>query len=98
MGRGFEVRAASAPATIDMVELVGDDTVKITCRSDLSNKLVSLAYAATTDGTALVRNDASMSHGTYRWGHLHDSDPFVGAMTGMAQPNWAVSFQKNVPF
>jgi hypothetical protein len=97
MGRGFEVRAASAPQTIDTVEIAGDDTVKITVRSDLTGNAVTVGYALTTDGVALVRTDAAMTHGTYRWGHLRDSDPFVGAMTGVAQPNWCVSFSMPVP-
>jgi hypothetical protein len=95
-GRGFEVRAASVAATIDSVDIVGDDSVAITTHGDLTGLAVTVGYALTTDGTALVRADANMTHGTYRWGHLHDSDPFVGAMTGTAQPNWCVSFQMNV--
>jgi len=88
-GRGFEVSAAGPAQTIDAVEIVGEDTVKITCRSDLTGRAVTLGYAATTDGTAMV-------NGTFRWGHLKDSDPFVGSMTHTAQPNWAVAFQMNL--
>ena len=35
--------------------------------------------------------------GTARGGQLRDSDPFVGATTGSAQPNYCVSFEMNVP-
>jgi hypothetical protein len=95
MGKGFEVRAASAPATIDSVEITAPDTVTITVRSDLSGLAVQLAYAFTTDGAARVA--ANGDHGTYRWGSLKDSDPFVGAMSAQPQPNWCVSFQMDVP-
>jgi hypothetical protein len=91
LGRGFEVRAANAPATIDAVEIVGVDAVKITCRNDLSGSLVMVGYAATTDGMPMAGN------GTYRWGHLRDSDPFVGALTNVAQPNYCVAFTRQVP-
>ena len=91
LGRGFEVTGAAAPQTIDAVEIVGDDAVKITCRSDLSGLAVVVGYAATTEGTAMTGG------GTFRWGHLKDSDPFVGSTTQSAQPNWAVAFQKTVP-
>ena len=89
-GRGFEVSAAGPAQTIDSVEIVGEDAVKITCRSDLTGRAVTVGYAATSDGTF-------MPGGTYRWGHLKDSDPFVGSMTHTPQPNWAVAFQMSVP-
>jgi hypothetical protein len=86
-GRGFEIRAASAPATIDSVEIVGADTVKITSATDLAGLAVMVGYALTTDGPAMPGG------GTHRWGHLRDSDPFVGTMTNVAQPNYTVAFQ-----
>jgi hypothetical protein len=91
MGRGFEVSAAAAPQTIDAVEIVGDDAVKITCRSDLTGLSVLVGYAATTEGVSMPPG------GTFRWGHLKDSDPFVGAVTMSPQPNWAVAFQMTAP-
>lgn len=90
-GRGFEVSAAGPAQTIDSVEIVGGDTVTITCRSDLTGRAVTVGYAATTDGVAMAPS------GTFRWGHLKDSDPFVGSMTHTPQPNWAVAFQLSVP-
>ena len=36
------------------------------------------------------------ANGTYRWGLLKDSDPFVGYATGIAQPNYCVSFVENI--
>jgi hypothetical protein len=35
--------------------------------------------------------------GTVRWGWLRDSDPFVGAVTGLAQPNYCVAFEMSAP-
>jgi len=32
-----------------------------------------------------------------RWGKLRDPDPYVGAYTGAALPNYAVAFEKPVP-
>ena len=66
-----------------------DDTVKITCRSDVSGLAVTVGYAFTTEGVAMT---VAAKRGTFRWGHLRDSDPFVGATTQMPQQNWAVSF------
>ena len=51
---------------------------------------VMVGYAATTDGT-------SMAGGTTRWGQLRDSDPFVGSVTGKAQPNYRGAFEMRVP-
>ncbi len=62
--------------------------MKITCHSDLTGLAVTVAYAVTTDGV-------TMGPTTFRWGHLKDSDPFVGAVTNTPQPNWAVAFSKD---
>jgi len=35
--------------------------------------------------------------GTFRWGLLRDSDPFVGSVTGKAQPNYCVAFDLTAP-
>jgi len=88
-GRGFEVSAAGPPQTIDSVEIIAPDTVKITCHGDLTGLAVTVAYAITTDGVAMPK-------GTFRWGHLKDSDPFVGSVTNTPQPNWAVAFSKDL--
>jgi hypothetical protein len=90
-GRGFEVSAAGPAATIDSVEIVGDDSVKITCHSDLSGLAVTVGYAATTEGVARPGG------GTFRWGHLKDSDTFTGSISNTVQPNWAVAFQMAAP-
>ena len=51
---------------------------------------VTVAYALTADASP-------RPNGTYRWGLLHDSDPLVGALTKLANPNYAVAFQLTVP-
>jgi hypothetical protein len=87
-GRGFEVRTAGAgstPLTIESVEFVDQDTVQITCTTDVPAG-ATLGYAATSDGAAI-------SGVSPRWGQLKDSDPFVGAFTGQAQANYSVSFE-----
>lgn len=85
-GHGFEVTSAGAPATIQSVQIAGDDTVQITV-GDVPGSLNSaVSYAFTANATA-------MPGGTVRWGQLHDSDPFVGSTTGLGQTNHCVAFQ-----
>lgn len=88
-GRGFEVTLDGAPVSITSVAIV-NDTVQITCGSDVSTGSVIVNYAYTADG-------APMPGGTARWGHLEDSDPFVGGTTQTRQPNYCVSFSMPVP-
>jgi hypothetical protein len=88
-GRGFEVWSGDTRIAIRGVEIAGN-TVKITCAGDLPASGVWVGYAATSDGT-------QMEGGTTRWGLLRDSDPFVGSVTGVAQPNYGVAFEMNVP-
>jgi hypothetical protein len=89
-GRGFEVSAASVRQTITGVEILGDDTVRITCQDDMTGLSVVVGYAATAEG------GTPPAAQTARWGHLRDSDPFVGAITGSPQPNYCVAFQLTV--
>jgi len=98
MGRGFEVTVSNTRATITAVDIVGEDTVMITCQQDLSAPNVAVAYAMTSDGLLLTTSALGVSgNGTFRWGHLKDSDPFVGAATSIVQPNYAVAFQLTIP-
>jgi hypothetical protein len=85
-GRGFEISAAGVRKMITGVEIVGD-TVQITSASDLSGLQVVVGYAAAADGGTLPAAQPA------RWGQLRDSDPFTGAVTGTAQPNYCVAFQ-----
>ena len=85
-GRGFELLADGVPALIDAVQLEG---TRVHLRSTASGRLV-VRYAATA-----ARKPRP--HGSWRWGQLRDSDPFVGATTRLAQPNYAVTFEMTVP-
>jgi hypothetical protein len=87
-GRGFEVRSGTTRLTIESVTLVDGDTVKITTTTDVPAG-ATLGYAATSDARAIAGYSP-------RWGKLRDSDPFVGAFTQKAQPNYAVSFELTV--
>jgi hypothetical protein len=84
-GRGFELRArgADAPLAIDDVRIEGD-SVRIRCAALPAGPL-TLGYAMTAA--------APRAQGSLRWGALRDSDPFVGSVTGTAQPNYCVSFE-----
>ena len=90
-GRGFEVSVAGNRQMIDSVEIVGGDSVVITCANDLTTGEVTVGYAITAEG------GTPPAAQTARWGHLRDSDPFVGAVTGAAQPNYCVAFQRTAP-
>ena len=50
--------------------------MKITSANDLSGLQVVVGYAATAEGGTLPAEQPA------RWGHLRDSDPFVGTVTG----------------
>lgn len=89
-GRGFEVTASGNRVTISSVAISGS-SVQITCANNLPASGVKVGYAFTSAGT-------KRDNGTYRWGLLRDSDPFVGSSTGVAQPNYCVSFEIPVPY
>ena len=96
-GRGFEVTLASAPEQIQSVAITGSnmDTVQITCADTVEGQYVNVAYAYSAGSALTMTPDAnglSFSNRTLRWGQLRDSDPFLGSTTGVAQPNYAVSF------
>jgi hypothetical protein len=88
-GRGFEVRAGTARIAIASVAISGD-SVQITCAADPPATGLAVGYAFTADGM-------QRPNGTARWGQLRDSDPFVGSLTALAQPNHSVAFEMNVP-
>jgi hypothetical protein len=88
-GRGFELRDGNTRIQISSAAISGN-TVQITSATDLPASGVVVGYAFTADGT--IR-----SGGTAHWGLLRDSDPFVGSVTGAAQPNYAVAFELDVP-
>ena len=91
-GKGFEVNTAGGGrVAIASVVIAGDDVI-ITCATDPG--------PGARAGYAMVGQKQRMTgpfNGTYRWGLLRDSDPFVGAVTQKAQPNYAVAFEMTVP-
>jgi hypothetical protein len=91
-GKGFELRAATGRIAIASVDIVGD-AVQITTAVDLPATGVFVGYALTGEATAM----STPFVGTFRWGQLRDSDPFVGAATQVSQPNFAVAFELPVP-
>jgi hypothetical protein len=99
-GKGFEVRANGSAVTISSVAISGGD-VQITCATPLPASGVVVGYAMTAASTTAAQvvdgSGALLWTGTVRWGQLRDSDPFVGAMTHKAQPNYAVAFEMPVP-
>lgn len=100
-GKGFELRAGAEPLAIASVEIVGD-TVQITAAADLPASGVTVGYALSADPPATDGGTAppAMTQpfiGTFRWGLLRDSDPFVGSTTREPQPNFAVAFELPVP-
>ena len=70
--------------------MIAGDSVQITCGTDPPASGVVVGYASIADGTP-------RPNGTARWGQLRDSDPFVGSLTRVAQPNYCVAFEMNVP-
>jgi hypothetical protein len=94
-GNGFELRTtAGARIAIESVAISDSgDTVQITTTADLPAAGVLVGYAVTGDATAM----ATPFVGTFRWGLLRDSDPFVGMATQTAQPNYGVAFELPVP-
>ncbi|HYP76944.1 MAG TPA: dockerin [Polyangiaceae bacterium] len=87
-GRGFELSSQDGPVAIDAVEIEAD-SVLIHSRGAPPGPLL-VRYAASA-------SSAARPHGSFRWGHLRDSDPFIGASTRTPQPNYAVTFELEVP-
>jgi hypothetical protein len=91
-GRGFEVSTSSGSrVAIDSVAIAGD-AVLISCASDPGPDA--------RVGYAMIGERPRMSapfDGTFRWGQLRDSDPFQGAVSKKAQPNYGVAFEMSVP-
>ena len=91
-GKGFEVMAGNQRVTIDSVEIKGDSVV-ITCAADPGPN-VRVSYALYADGNAKMTKPFN---GFKYWGQLRDSDPFKGAETKKAQPNYALAFEMTAP-
>jgi len=82
-GRGFELHAGDEAIAIADVAIEGE-TVHITAAGPLPGGRLTVGYAMSA---------AARPGGTLRWGQLCDSDPFVGSVTGTAQPNYCVAFE-----
>jgi hypothetical protein len=92
-GQGFELRdGAGTPIAISSVAIQGA-AVQITAAVDLP-AVVTVGYAMS--GSPAEPMTVPFT-GTLHWGRLRDSDPFVGATTQRAQPNFAVAFELPVP-
>lgn len=92
-GQGFELRdGAGTPIAISSVAIEGN-AVAITAATDLP-AAVTVGYAMSGSATEPMTEPFT---GTLHWGRLRDSDPFVGATTRKAQPNFAVAFELPVP-
>ena len=91
-GKGFEVSTSSGGrVAIDSVAISGNAVI-ITCASDPGSNARA--------GYAMIGERARMMApfgGTFRWGLLRDSDPFEGAITKKAQPNYGVAFEMVAP-
>ena len=91
-GKGFEVSTASdEKVAITSVAISGNDVV-VTCASD-PGPGTRVGYAMMGEKNGLT----TPFPGTFRWGFLRDSDPFVGAVTGLTQPNYGVAFEMSAP-
>ena len=91
-GKGFEVSTAAGDrVTISSAAIAGDGVV-ITCAAD-PGPGARVGYAMIGEKKRM----AAPFPGTFRWGLLRDSDPFKGAGTGTAQPNYGVAFEMPVP-
>lgn len=91
-GKGFEVCSAVGDRIAIASVAISGDAVIITCGSDPSPG-ARVGYGMTGEKPRMT----APFPGTFRWGLLRDSDPFVGAVTGMAQPNYGVAFEMSVP-
>jgi len=91
-GKGFEVTTAGRSRVEIVSAAISGDAVIITCASDPG--------ANARVGYAMIGERARMTApfaGTFRWGLLRDSDPFAGAVTKTAQPNYGVAFEMPAP-
>ena len=96
--RGFEVRMHRNAQSVGIRETCIDgDSLRIICDT-FGDGPVDVAYAMTapTGEPFKWKEDTKEWTGTYRWGCLMDSDPFVGVETGTSQPNRCVAFEMKI--
>lgn len=93
-GEGFEISTSSGDkVTITSTEISGDAVI-ITCATDPGPD-ACVGYAMIADGAHAKMMTPYL--GTFRWGLLRDSDPFVGSNTKKVQPNYCVAFEMTAP-
>ncbi len=93
-GRGFEVStAAGDKVTITSAKISGDKVI-IQCATDPGAN-ARVGYATIAEGAHVKM--LKPYPGTFRWGQLRDSDPFVGAGSKKNQPNYCVAFELTAP-
>jgi hypothetical protein len=93
-GKGFEIStAAGDKVTITSAEISGDKVI-ITCATDPGAN-ARVGYATIAEGAHVKM--LKPWPGTFRWGQLRDSDPFVGAGSKNNQPNYCVAFELTAP-
>lgn len=90
--KGFEVSTAAGDRVAIESAVISGDSVVLTCASDPGPN-ARAGYAMVGEKKRM----ASPFEGTFRWGLLRDSDPFVGAVTQKAQPNFCVAFDLAAP-
>jgi len=91
-GNGFEVTREGGDKVAIESATLSDNVVRITCSSDPG--------PGARVGYAMIGEKARMSApfaGTFRWGLLRDSDPFIGDATRKPQPNYCVAFDITAP-
>lgn len=87
-GKGFEVTASDgSKISIVSVAISGYDVI-VTCASE-PDPGARVGYAMIAEKERM----RTPFPGSPRWGLLHDSDPFRGAVTGELQPNYALAFE-----
>jgi hypothetical protein len=91
-GKGFEVSTADGAKVAIASVAISGDAVIITCASDPGPN-ARVGYAMIGEKPRM----AAPFNGTFRWGLLRDSDPFEGAITKQAQPNYGVAFELSAP-
>ena len=106
-GKGFEVTMAGGDRVAIASVAIAGNSIVIACATDPGpNARVSYAMIADAPsspgrragfgGPRQVRITSPFP-GTFRWGLLRDSDPFVGAITQKPQPDYALAFELPVP-
>ncbi len=91
-GKGFEATGASGEKVMIASATISGDAVVIQCASD-PGRDARVGYATVGEKNRM----SAPFRGCFRWGLLRDSDSFKGAVTGVAQPNFAVAFELPVP-